>query len=198
MPDQDIRSEPEIIPELDGIRARIIASMDAARTVAEGLSDAQFNRRPGADEWSVCECLGHLVLVGEKLCVAFDTAIEKAHRDGKLGRGPFRYGPLESWFARAASQTQPSARKRFRTFKLYEPRHEQSAVNVLSAYNTLQRNLVERVEAASGLDLARIKITSPATRWVRLSLGQWLVMVAGHQERHLAQATRARARIQAG
>jgi len=189
---------PEIAEELASIRARLIASVAAAEEVCDGLDDEDLNRRPEPGSWSVCECLDHLVVVGEKLGGPIDDAIARGHREGMFGRGPFRYGLLERWFARASSEVDPPKHKRVRTMTIYEPRSRHSSASLLGAYGALQRNMVERVEAANGLDLARIKVTSPATRWVRLSLGQWFALIAGHQERHLAQARRARARVTAG
>jgi hypothetical protein len=186
---------PELIPELEDIRSRLIASRATADSVAEGLSDDAFNRRPSPGEWSVCECLDHLNVVGGRLCEAIDEGLERAHRKGLFARGRNRYGFLERWFAREASVVSPAKHKRVSTFRVYEPRGGQSPANVLADYHTLQVNLVERVEAASGIDLARLKIRSPATRWVRLSLGQWLQLLAGHQERHLEQAWQARRRV---
>jgi len=189
---------PELIPELEDIRSRLIASRATAASVAEGLSDDEFNRRPDPESWSVCECLDHLNVVGARLCEAFDAGLERAHREGLFARGHYRYGFLERWFARASSEVSPPRRKRVRTLRVYEPRGGQSVANVLANYHNLQTNLVERVEAANGIDIARLKIRSPATRWVRLSLGQWLQLVAGHQERHLEQAWQARRRTSGG
>jgi len=185
---------PELIPELEDIRARLIASRATASSVVEGLSDEEFARQPEPGEWSVCECLDHLNVVGGKLCEAFAAGLERAHREGLFARRGYRYGFLERWFAREASAIAPPRHKRVRTFRVYEPRPGQSVANVLADYHTLQTNLIERVEAANGIDIARLKIRSPATRWVRMSLGQWLQLVAGHQERHLEQAWQARRR----
>lgn len=59
-------------------------------------------------------------------------------------------------------------------------RHLRELVREIHGYGALR--------SADGLDLARIKVTSPVTRLLRLSLGQWLAGLAGHQRRHLWQA----------
>ncbi len=41
---------------------------------------------------------------------------------------------------------------------------------------------------AEGIDLARVKVRSPVLWLLRLSLGQWFALIAGHQKRHLWQA----------
>ena len=43
-------------------------------------------------------------------------------------------------------------------------------------------------ERTQGLDLKRIRVTSSAAWWMRLSLGAWLNATAAHEERYLQQA----------
>jgi hypothetical protein len=189
---------PELIPELDALRRRFILARDVASSLVEDLSDEQFNQRPGESQWSVCECFDHLVKTGDLLGHAIDEAIERAHRSGRYSKGPFRYGWFESWFTRNASASPRARRRKVKTFKLYTPRAQRPAAELLSEFRALQTNLVERVEAANGIDLARVKVRSPALRPLRMSLGQWLEMLAGHQERHFEQAREARALVLGG
>jgi len=63
---------------------------------------------------------------------------------------------------------------------------------LLRDFFLLQDHLQGLMEKADGVDLARIKVTSAASRWLRLSLGLWFALLVGHQERHLAQAERVR------
>ena len=55
----------------------------------------------------------------------------------------------------------------------------------------LQDRYIETLQLASGVDLARVKVASPAMSLLKLSLGQWLRSMEGHQRRHLWQARQA-------
>lgn len=182
----------ELIPELEGIRARFLKARETARRLATGLSDEQFNRRPGQERWSVAECLDHLLQVGDRVGVSIDEAIERGHRRGMHSRGPFRYGWFERWFSRVSSGTARRRPGRVKTPAIYEPQRGRAVDAVLKEFDALQVNLIERVEAADGLDLAKIRFRSPATPLVRMSLGKWLEMLADHQEHHFRQAEAAR------
>lgn len=195
MSNKTTAQRPELIPELDALRERVFRARDEASRIVGQLDDETFNRSPAPGRWSACENFDHLITVGDRLGEAIDEALERAHRNGQLSRGPFRYGWIESWFTRNA--TDPTRSRKVKTFKLYEPRTGRPAAEVLSEFLALQTNLVERIEAASGIDLARVKVRSPALRLVRMSLGKWLELVVGHQERHLRQAEEALA-AQAG
>ena len=60
---------------------------------------------------------------------------------------------------------------------------------------TLQDRYMETLQLASGVDLARTKVASPAMSLLKLSLGQWLNSMEGHQRRHLWQAREAVRRV---
>jgi hypothetical protein len=45
---------------------------------------------------------------------------------------------------------------------------------------------------AEGLDLARVKVPTPISRLLKLSLGMTLAQAAAHERRHLEQARRVR------
>ena len=105
-------------------------------------------------------------------------------------RPPFRYGWLGNWFVRAMGDDRLPPRNRLRAPRLYQPRPWANPTigEAVQEFAALQDDFIAIVQAADGLDLARIKIASPITRLLRLSLGQWLNGLSGHQRRHIWQA----------
>ena len=53
-----------------------------------------------------------------------------------------------------------------------------------------QRAFEAAVEAADGLDLSRVRVSSPAIPLLRLQLGIWFLSTNAHTLRHLGQARR--------
>ena len=102
--------------ELEAMIEQLEAIKAEGRAVTDGLSDAQLNWKPGAENWSVAECLQHLnVSVGHTL-PAFDRAIAEAREKGKTGTGPFKYG----WFSRwMVASMEPPPKRRMGTFKIF-------------------------------------------------------------------------------
>jgi hypothetical protein len=88
-------------------------------------------------------------------------------------------------------------RSTFKAPRLYLPEQktEWKIPQAIQEFTNLQEKYKLIVSNADGLDLARIKVRSPASRFLRLSLGQWLRAMGGHQRRHLCQARQARARL---
>lgn len=177
-----------LIDELDRYRRQFEGAREEFRKLVEGLSDEQFNWRPGEESWSMAECIDHLVMVGTIMNRSIDEGIQKAEERGLKSDGPFKYGALGNWFVRAVSGSEEGRKRKFKAPKTYTPTSEHSISRLDAAFNEMQDAFVVRVQRANGLDLARVKITSPITRLIRLSLGQWFALLAGHQERHLLQA----------
>ena len=62
--------------------------------------------------------------------------------------------------------------------------------NVLNQFVTLQMLLLDLLDKAPYLDWNRLKIPSLFGRWLTLRLGDMLLMLVAHTERHLNQAGR--------
>ena len=171
----------EYLRQLDAIRA------DARQLVA-GLSDAEFNRRPAAGRWSAAECLDHLNTL-RKILPAIDRAITHAAARGLRSEGPFHYGWFAHWMIRSF---EPPPRRRFRNPRLLEPVHQPLAPDaVLREFLSLRDALTRRVQQADGLDLERVIVVSPVSRFFRMPLGGYFAFLLAHDRRHLWQARHA-------
>jgi hypothetical protein len=60
----------------------------------------------------------------------------------------------------------------------------------MAAFRAYQVQYIERLGQASGLDLARARVTSPVAGWLRLPLGSVFAATVAHEQRHLEQARR--------
>jgi hypothetical protein len=156
-----------------------------ATALTSGLDNHQFNWHPEPGRWSIAECIDHLNVIGSQLLPRMVTAIEDARARGVAGHGPFRYGTLGGWFARSM---EPPVKKRFKTMKLYVPPPDRRLDEVVPAFLALQDDLIGQIHRANGLDVSRIKVTSPAARWLRINLAAWFAATAAHERRHLWQA----------
>ena len=173
-----------MIEQLEAVKAE-------GRAVTDGLSDAQLNWKPGAESWSVAECLQHLnVSVGHTL-PAFDRAISEARAKGKTGAGPFKYG----WFSRwMVASMEPPPKRRMGTFKIFSlpAGATYRGADVLEEFFRIRDELARRVRESDGLDLAKVRVISPVNRLLRLPLGAYLAFVIAHDRRHLWQARQVR------
>ena len=63
-------------------------------------------------------------------------------------------------------------------------------VAVPPTFLQVQDQLTLQLERADGLDLRRVKVSTPISRFLKMSLGMMFAQVAAHERRHLAQAQR--------
>jgi hypothetical protein len=160
-----------------------------ASDLAGTLTEQQFNWRPAPEKWSIGQCLAHLATSDHAL-PAIDRTIANARTRGWLAPGPFRYG----WFARwMIGSMEPPPKRRMRTFPIFTPGAAVlSRDEVLRTLAASRDRLLERIQAAAGLDLKRAIVVSPVTRLFRLPLGGYFAFLAAHDRRHLWQARQVR------
>lgn len=187
-----------LIDELEGYRSQFNDARGEFRKLIEGLNDEQFNWRPEENVWSMAECIDHLVMIGTIMGRNIDEALEKAEARGLKSDGPFKYSAVGNWFVRAVSGSEAGRKRKFKAPATYTPTSNHTISRLDAAFNDVQDGFVERVERSNGVDLARVKMPSPVSRLIRLSLGQWLALLAGHQERHLLQAKDVRDNMPSG
>src|SRR5271165_2398363 len=156
-----------------------------AKEVTEGLNIERFNWRPGPGQWSIEECLAHLLSSGNERLKAIEAGIDAAKTRGLTAAGPFRYGPFDTYMMRLM---EPPVKRKFSSPKRFGPLHEQPLTGVMPSFHHLQSQLMAQARRAEGLDLKRIKIPTPLAGFVRMSLGATFAMIAAHERRHLEQA----------
>jgi hypothetical protein len=179
-------------PELERYQQQFEAIASQAKDLAAGLTEAQFNWRPAPEQWSIEECLAHLTMVGQVEVRAIEAAIDEAKAKGRRGSGSFEYPVWERFILR---ETEPPVRHSTSAPKRFVPLHGQPITGILPTFLQVQRNFAIQIERADGLDLRRVKVATPITRLLKLSLGTTLAQAAAHERRHIAQARRVRERI---
>lgn len=177
------------VPELEQYRQQFEEIKAQARELTEGLNEERFNWRPGPNQWSIEECLAHLTIVGQWEVRAIEQAIEDAGARGLTGSGPFRYGRLGRFIVR---MTEPPVRTKVRAPRRFLPLHGQPVTAIVPTFLHLQSQFLLQIERADGLDLARVKVATPISRFLKMSLGMMFAQAAAHERRHMAQARRVR------
>jgi hypothetical protein len=151
----------------------------------DGLTDDDFNWRPAPDSWSMAECYDHLCMLGTLIVPRLDDGIRAAAERGWRSDGPFKYGALTNYFVKLAG---PNQKRKFKAPAAYTPTSNHSISRLTKSFTALQDEFIERTQRANGIDLARVKVANPVLPILRLSLGQWFALIAGHQQRHFQQA----------
>jgi hypothetical protein len=178
--------------ELEQYSQSIESISDQARDLTAGLNEHQFNWRPEADQWSIEECLAHLTMVGQWEVAAIEAAIDQGQARGLTGAGPFEYPGLDRLIV---DLSRPPVRLRVQAPRRFVPLHGQPVTAILPTFLHVQSQFLMQMERARGLDLRRVKVATPISRFVKLSLGMMFAQAAAHEQRHLEQAWRVREKL---
>ncbi len=176
---------PALNPELADDERQIAQIKEQAATLVRGLSDAQYNWHPGSGQWSMAQCLAHIVIGNEVYFPVLQACVSEARKKGLTGNGPFRYGWLGNWFVRSMDAP---PKRRFKNPPRLTPPPEQPLEKGVAEFNAAHDRLLQMIVAANGVDLGRAKFRSPLLKLLKLSLGQGFALMLSHGRRHLWQA----------
>ncbi|HWQ13941.1 MAG TPA: DinB family protein [Roseiflexaceae bacterium] len=178
----DVRTAtiPQLIPLVEQLSSQVEAQL-------RGLSAAQLNWKPNPAEWSLGQCLDHLITANTSYFGPLERLLAGQHVTTfweRLPLAPALFGRLLIY------SLHPNQRRRVRTARVFEP--TQSAVDqqILPAFAQQQRRLVELMRACAGLDAGRVIITSPALSFVTYSLLDAFRIIVIHEQHHLVQTAK--------
>jgi DinB family protein len=178
--------------ELETYSQNIESIRTQARELTQGLTEQQFNWRPAADQWSIEECMAHLTMVGQWEVRAIEQAIEDGRARGLTGNGPFEYRAIDRLIV---DLSRPPVRMRVPAPRQFVPLHGQPLTAILPTFLHVQSQFLLQMEKADGLDLRRVKVPTPISRFVKMSLGMMFAQAAAHEQRHIEQAWRVRRKL---
>lgn len=172
-------------PELQSLVPGFDEAQERSSALLRTLSPEQLHWQPSDKSWSVAQCLDHLDVCAGLFVPAIQTAI--ARSQNRKGDGPIRHGWLGGLFLRLLN---PKSSKKIKAPGLFAPSDKPDLATLEPRLVEAQREFIDCLHRADGLDLRRIKLASPAIRLLRLPLGTWLIGMKEHQLRHLDQADR--------
>ena len=176
----------EAAGNLEACRAQLEDNRRDARALVEGRTTVQLLWRPRPNAWSVAECLLHLTTSARSYLGAIDRAITLGRRRGFLAEGPYHHPWFSRWFV---DSMEPPPKRKFSAPRMFlPPPPPEDARAALDDFEAVGLEIGERLDAAAGLDLGRVRVVSPATPLVRLSLGMAFALLPAHERRHLYQA----------
>ena len=174
------------------LNSQLDAADQRATVVARGLTPLQLNWSRSPAEWSVGQCLEHLAMANEVYLRAMSRSLE-GRRAGLVEEiAPGWFGRL---FIRTVIEPSPKMR-RWRAPKKIRP-GAQVPSTVLDRFHATNRAIREFMQRARDYDVNRIRFKNPFIGIIRFTVGTGLEVLWRHERRHLLQAERIRAALDA-
>ena len=162
-----------------------------ANDLCADLTLEQFAQPPLTGGWSVQECLVHLNLTGGLYLEKLEPLLETAKASGEKSNAPLRYGLLGGLFIRSQ---EPPARYRMTSPKSFRPVPVPNET-VLPTFLNLQARMGDLLNRAEDLPLNTLILTSPESRWLRMSASEAFGLLLAHERRHLWQARKVKSEL---
>ncbi len=178
--DMTIKSE-DLIKDLIGCTHQIMSKAEALK--AE--SNEVLNYRINSKSWSILECLEHLNLYGRFYLPEITGQIQK---NNSKQEDYFKSGWLGNYFAK--SMLPKEKLNKMKTFKSMNPINSKLDKVVIDDFINQQIEMLELLNQARVVSLAKTKTAISISKGIRLKLGDTFRIVIYHNQRHIAQAER--------
>ena len=151
------------------------------------LSAEQLNWKPGAQEWSIGQCLDHLVMTNTQFFPNLDQIIKGEKKSTVWEKLPV----LPKLFGRLIiNGTNPENARKFKAPKAFAPASSSIEAKIVDKFIEHQGEVANRLKALDSVDARRVRVTSPIARFVTYSLLDACTILVYHERRHFEQARR--------
>ncbi len=157
----------------------------ASEALFASLTPAQLTWKPARRKWSILQCFEHLLKTNQLYMERLQDAISRGTVSRAEAVSPFKPSRLGRFFIDAM---RPENRFRKKTFGIFKPAGEVNDLTITSRFIEQQKQLLALIKKADQCDLNRVKLHSPASRLIRFSIGEALMLLVVHEQRHLLQA----------
>jgi len=154
------------------------------------LSEEQINWRPNPGVWNITEVLAHLNSYSEYYHSTFSKKIEKTRFTST--KEAFVSSPLgrSAWKSMKLGNAN-NVKRKFKAPKGNNPSLDSELIsgNEVNRFLNYQDELFQILEKSQSVNLKKVKIPISISKNVRLRLGDALLFVTYHNQRHIQQLT---------
>ena len=181
---------------LDQLQRQVEALQQTARHQLLHVPNEILLRQPAPGKWSAAQCLDHLNAYARFYVPAIEQSMQ-AKLSGSLPPAPsptFKSGWLGNYFTNMMlPKADGKPGMKMQAPKAYRPVAELDAKQVVNEFIEWQEKIKVLLDRARLVNLQQIKIGTTLGSWLKFSLGDTFRFVIAHEQRHVAQALRAKA-----
>lgn len=149
------------------------------------LSTEQLNWKPSPETWSIGQCLDHLLVSDMKYFPALQKIAEKTYKMTFWEK----WSPFSVLFGRMlVQQLQEKVKTKLKAPKLFRPDESNIDLGIFERFQKHLDTLLEYINACRGLNIDKLRITSPVSKFITYSLRNAIKILIRHEYRHLNQA----------
>ncbi|GAB3756229.1 DinB family protein [Spirosoma pomorum] len=177
------------------MQTRIDRVLDTITREFRSLPEEQLRYKPAPDRWSILECLQHLNLA-ERFYIR--NLQHKVDRLGVIQTSPSDQALVAGWVGKAMLyMVDPQTKIKLPAPGILRPRRasELDPTDVLNQFVELQTLLRDLLNKAVYLDWNQESMSTLFGNWLTIRLGDAMLMLVAHTERHINQAIRVKSEM---
>ena len=151
------------------------------------LSSNQLNWKPDESQWSIGQCVDHLITTNR----SYWPVLEGAKNSNRLPTLWERVPVLPEIFGKMILHSvQPENTRKRKTFNVFLPSRSEITKRIVGDFAAHQEKLITLITETDTVDHDKVVVTSPVSRLVTYHLKYCCLIIITHEKRHLLQAKR--------
>lgn len=152
----------------------------------------QLNWKPAPDQWSIGQCLDHLIVSNAKYLPVLLTIIEGKNKPSFWEKN----NPLSNYTGKQMIKTLgKNVVKKYKSPRLFIPSESTVSQNIISDFKNHQDEIFQLFLELEKEKYKHIVVTSPVASLITLKLHDLIELIIVHEERHINQALRVKNNI---
>jgi hypothetical protein len=173
--------------EIEELRGTLAYLSREIQQQVVSLSTSQLNWKPNKMEWSVGQCLDHLIVTNTSYFPQIDQLLAGTKQSTLWERLPL----LPTLYGRIMIRILgPESTSRVPAPNAFLPTQSDVQPQIASLFLSMQEEISQRILACQHLPIADIVITSPASNFVIYSLLDAFRIIVVHEQNHFNQLMR--------
>jgi uncharacterized damage-inducible protein DinB len=151
------------------------------------ISLEQLNWKPSSANWSIAQCLEHLIIADSSYFSDLKKIIEGTYKMSFWNR----YSPFTGLCGRIMKgRLQEQVKKKMIAPKIIQPQASEKNLDIIENYHKNLDTFLELISNCKNVDIDKTIITSPTIPIVTYSLRDAFSFLVQHEHRHINQAIR--------
>lgn len=149
------------------------------------LSESQINWKPSQENWSIAECVDHLIVTNKLYFKEFEKQFSKKLIETDCSKTEVQHKWLSRFIIKSVD---PANAKRVSTFAVFMPSLSNHSKDVFDRFSNLQNQFIHLSSTAENLNFNEYFMSSPAAKIIKENFCDVLEIIRLHDRRHFNQA----------
>ncbi len=149
------------------------------------LSEADLNKKPALDKWSIAQCLDHLIVSNKTYYPQFEKVINGSHTNSFYQNIGFISRRMGLWLIKS---TGPDKSTKMKNPTVFTPTQRNLQTTIIHDFISHQEEMKNYFSKMKHADVDKTVLSSPALGAITYSLSDLLQILCGHEQRHINQA----------